>query len=131
MINTNEVFTRVSKAIKEEFGTSAYVVGEYVSTPSKFPCVCIIERGYTPLTRYMNLDATDEQVRSTFEIQAYSNLVNGGTTQARKLVECALEEFKRMGYRSTTNTPIDNVDSSLKRHVARVTRVIGGSDTLT
>ena len=130
MINTNEVFTRVRDALKTEFGESTYVVGDFVATPSKFPCVSVIEIGNTPLLRYMDMSATDEQARSTFEIQAYSNLTSGGTTQTKKLIECATGEFKKMGYRVTINSPLENADKSIKRHVARVTRVIGGGDTL-
>lgn len=130
MINSNEVFTRVRDALKTEFGTKTYVVGEFVDTPAQFPCVAIINRGEVPLTRYMTIDGTDEQHRSTFEIQAFSNLTSGGTTQAKQLVECALEEFKSMGFRATVNMPLDNADKSIKRHVARVTRVIGGGDTI-
>lgn len=131
MINSNEVFTRISKKVKAEFGNSTFVVGERVVTPSKYPCVWVVEMDTYPDQRYINLDMADEQRQSIWEVQAFSNLTSGGTTQAKKLIECVTNEMKSMGYRCITSAPIDNAqDSSIKRHIARYRRILGGDDVL-
>ena len=130
MITRSEVFSRVSSALKTEFGKDVFVVGERTATPSKFPCVWVVESDTYPMTRYMTIDCTDEQRMSMFEVQAFSNLSTGGTSQASALVECATKAFLRMGYRCMSNMPLDNSDPSIKRHTARFQRVIGGGDTL-
>ena len=131
MINSNDRFTRVSQALKTEFGSSTYVVGERVLTPTKYPCVWVVEMDTYPDQRYVKIDGSDSQRQSVFEVQAFSNLSSGGTSQVKKIIDKCTEEFLKMGYRCVTSMPVDNAnDATIKRHVARYRRIIGGADTL-
>ena len=130
MITKNAIFTKVKTAITTEY-TSAYCTSERLYAPSRFPCVWIVEIDTYPELANTALDFTDVQRRSDFEIQVFSDKQVGAATEAASIMSVAIAEMRRLGYRCTSSSPLDNgVDASIKRHVARFTRFIGGGDTL-
>lgn len=130
MITKNAIFTRVKTAITNEY-PGAYCTAERLYTPSKFPCVSIVEIDTYPEKSSTALDFEDVQRRSDLEIQAYSNKQNGAANEADNVINVATAELRKLGYRCTMSAPIENgADTAIKRHVARYTRYIGGGDTL-
>ena len=131
MISREEIFNHISTAIRAEFGADTFVVSERVNVPAKLPCVWVLDINWTPEMRFTNFELDDEQYRSTYEVQAFSNLQVGATAQAKSLVACAEKAFRQLGYRMSFNEPVDNPeDTSIKRQVARFTRFVGGADTI-
>lgn len=109
----------------------ANVTDEELNAPSEFPCLSIIEMDSYPITRYRTIDNMDSQRRSVFEVQAYSNDSVEGRYIVKTIMDEVEAEFRKLGYRCTTNQPIQNLaDNSIKRRVARFTRTIGGADVL-
>lgn len=130
MITQNEVYNRIADALQGEFET-LFTTSTRVYAPKVFPCVWIVEIDGTPDGRYVNLDLSDEQRRSTFEVQAYSNAPEGAMLEVDAIIGKAILEFRKIGYVCSMNQPIDNgYDENIKRRVARFTRIIGGGDTL-
>ena len=130
MITKNAIFTKVKTAITAEY-TDAYCTSERLYSPPNFPCVWIVEIDTYPELSSTALDFTDNQRRSDFEIQVYSDKKSGAATQAASIMAVAIAEMRRLGYRCTMSGAIDNgEDASIKRHVARFTRFIGSGDTL-
>lgn len=135
MISSNQIISKVSKELKDfaqtKYGTDCYVVGERVYAPPKFPCVWVVEMDAPSERRAETLDYTDEQRRSTFEIQIYSNLTKGATLQTQAIADEVKKIFKELKFRCTTSQPVDNgADATIKRHVLRFTRFIGDGDNL-
>lgn len=135
MIVTSDVFNAISKGIKAftnaKYNTDCYVAGTRQNTPPKFPCVWCVEIDDYSNSKAETLDFTDEQRNSVFEIQSYSNLKSGATLQAKAIIDEASKLMKKMGYRCTTLTPVDNAaDENIKRYVARYKRFLGGGDTI-
>lgn len=129
-ITSNAVFTKVKTAITTEY-EGALCVSERLYAPPTFPCVWVIELDSYPTRNATTLDFSDEQVRSTFEIQVFSNLTTNGSGQAKEIINIAISAMRSLGYRCTLSSPVDNgMDASIKRHVARFTRFIGSGDTL-
>lgn len=127
-ISTNHVYSRIRDAIKSEY-PNAYVTSERIQAPSDFPCVEVVEMDTYPERTATTINLTDDQRRSVFEVQTFSNKAEGGTIEAKALADLATESFKAMGYRCTTLSPLVNAaDTSIKRYVARYTRLIGGGD---
>ena len=127
----SNVFNIVSSAIRNKFGKDTYIAAERVYAPSRFPCVWIVEMDAYPEQRYTAIDFSDEQARSVFEVQVFSNLKNGAMSQAEKMMDCAEKAFRSLGYRMTSCSTVDNAaDFSIKRKAARFTRIIGGGDDI-
>lgn len=130
MITTNHVYSRIRDAVKTEY-PNAYLTADKVSAPPHFPCVECVEMDSYPERSATTINLTDDQRRSVFEVQAYSNKQNGAALEAREIMDIVTAEFKAMGYRCTTCSPLVNAaDTTIKRYVARYTRLIGGGDTL-
>lgn len=129
-ISRNAVFSRVKAAIKTVY-SDAYCVSERLYAPSQFPCVWIVEYDTHPEMNSLTLNYSDNQRRSFFEIQAFSNDLSDATGQAENIIAVATAKMKELGYRCTTSFPLDNgQDTSIKRHVARYTRFVGSGDKL-
>ena len=129
-ITTNMVYTAIKGAIKDEY-PNVYATSEKVNIPSQFPCVEIVEIDTYPERNATTINLTDDQRRSVFEVQAYSNLQSGAALQARNIIDITTAKFRELGYRCTTSGAVLNAaDTTIKRHVARYTRFIGGGDTL-
>lgn len=135
MIVNTDVIQTVSKALKDftraKYNTDCYVVGERIYAPSSFPCAWVVELDNHSEKRAEALDFTDDQRRSVFECQTFSNLRSGATMQAKYLMDEITRVMKDLGYRCTMCNPVDNgADVTIKRYVARYTRFIGGGDTI-
>lgn len=130
MITKNEVYDHIYDAIIA-FDENAYITGETNRTPPEFPAVWIVDIGWTPERKYTAIDLSDEQVRSTYEVQTFSAKMEGAFLEARDLLDVATAAFREIGYRCTYFSPVDNyADSSISRYVGRYERMIGGGDTL-
>ena len=126
MITRNDIFDRVYDAIIA-VNENAYITGEATRSPSQFPAVWVLDIDWTPEMAYTALDFSDEQVRSAYEVQAFSAK---DFLEARDLIDAATAAFREIGYLCTYNSPIDNEDETIARHVARYRRMIGGGDAL-
>jgi len=128
MITKNQVYARIAQAIKVVY-PSAYITGSRNPSPASFPAVWIVEADTYPDSRYINLGMTDRQRRSMFEVQAFSTKIGTATSEVDSIIAIADQEFRQMGYRKRTETPIDD-DKVQARKVARFERIIGGADSL-
>ena len=130
MITRQQVFTRVATAFATAFtGGKAYEGRN--RTPSSMPALWCVEADTYRLKNNVTFDMKDQQRRSVFEVQSFSNLSSGATKQAHDIILLCESVFNEMGYRMTTCSPLDNQDdASIKREVARFERVIGGGDTI-
>lgn len=130
MITRNDIFDRVYDAIIA-VSPDAYITGEAKRLPPEFPAVWVIDIDWTPEMQYTAIDLSDEQVRSAYEVQAFSAKEDGAFLEARDLIDAATAAFRELGYLCTYNSPIENYeDETIARHVARYRRMIGGGDTL-
>lgn len=129
MISKNAVYTRVAQAIKASYST-AYVSSKRSRTPSAFPAVWIVEADTHPDLRSTTLDLSDSQRISMFEVQAFSNDQDQSVTQVDGIMAIAEQTFRSVGYVKLSQTPVDNVDETIYRVVARYRRIIGGGDTI-
>lgn len=130
MITSNEVYSRISASLRAKF-EGILTTSTRVYAPKVFPCVWIVEIDATPDGRYINLDLSDDQRRSTFEVQAYSNKPDTAMLEVSDIIDETVKAFRKLGYVCTMVQPMDNgYDENIKRKVARFTRLIGGGDTL-
>ena len=94
------------------------------------PAVYLYEMNRTRPQQYATLANDDEQWESTFEANIYANSLNGAKASAYDILYVVESAFKRLGYFETFGEPMDNIDPSLVRIVARFTRQIGKGDEI-
>ena len=113
----NEVFDRVSKRLAVEYPT-ATCKSEYVRTPSSFPHVYLFMSDNA-------LDAgrtTDERefALPMFQIEIYSNLVNGKKSECKKIAKIIDSEMYSMNFERIVASEVPNLNNStVYRYVLR------------
>ena len=112
MINIeNEVFGTIAKVIRAEH-PNAYVVGEYVKAPSKFPCVSIVEVDNTMYERTQSSGSLENHADVMYEVNVYSNKTSGKKSECKAIAALIDNEFATLGFSRTMLQPIPNVDDA-------------------
>ena len=119
----SNVFTVVANALRTEF-PGIFVVGEYIETPARFPCVTILEADNRVLER-MRTNNIENAVTSMFEINIYSNKSAGKKTEAKAIAAVADETMTSIGYTRTFREQVPNLkDATIYRIVCRYQAVV-------
>ena len=112
MINIeNEIFSIIAKAVRTAY-PNAYVVGEYVKAPSRFPCVSIEEMNNTAYDRTQTSGSLENHADMTYEVNIYSNKSSGKKSECRTIASLIDNEFATLGFSRTMLQPIPNVDDA-------------------
>lgn len=123
------VYTYVRNAIVTAH-SGAHVTSRVEPITKTFPAIKVAEANRIRTQQYATLANDDDQYESTFEIEIYSNKANGAVKEAYDILGTVEGAFKRLGYFETFCDPIDNIDPSVFRIMARFTRQIGMGDSL-
>lgn len=101
---SNEIFNEVAVRLRSIY-SGIRVVGEYVQTPTTFPCVAVDETQNVPV----HLDSATENkyTRVQYRIQVFSNLESGKRAQAREIYAATDKVMQGLGLvcKTYTTTP--------------------------
>jgi hypothetical protein len=107
----NEVFSIIAEAIRVEY-PKAYVVGEYVKAPSKFPSISIVEVDNTIYDRTQSSGGLENHADVMYEVNVYSNKTSGKKSECKAIAALIDNEFAALGFSRTMLQPIPNVDDA-------------------
>ena len=112
MINIEkEVFDRIAMAVRNEY-PGAYVVGEYVKSPSQFPCVSIVEIDNVAYDRTQSSGSLENHADVTYEVNIYSNKTSGKKSECKAIAALIDNELATLGFSRTMLQPIPNMDDA-------------------
>lgn len=112
MINIEtEIFNIIATAIRTEY-PDAYVVGEYVKSPSQFPCVSIVETDNVVYEKTQTSDNIENHANVTYEINVYSNKASGKKSECKAIASLIDDEFATLGFSRNMLQPVPNVDDA-------------------
>lgn len=123
----NAIYTKLREAVLS-VDSNAYVTGQFVPQPPKFPCVYIRQLDCSRTRQGFQLDGEDVQNEVTFEVQIISNLVSGRSEEAYKLLNAVDTAMRNMFFREISLSPFDDGEKTIL--AARFQRVIGGGDVM-
>ena len=125
MINVeNEIFNIVAKAVRTAF-PGAYVVGEYVKSPSRFPCISIEEISNSAYDRTQTNGSLENHADVTYEINIYSNKTSGKKSECKAIASLIDNEFATLGFSRSMLQPIPNIDdATIYRMLGRYRAVV-------
>jgi hypothetical protein len=131
MINVeSEIFNTIAKAVRNAY-PGAYVVGEYVKFPSRFPSISIVEIDNTAYEKTQSSDSVENHASITYEVNIYSNKVSGKKSECRELASLIDNEFATLGFSRTMLQPIPNGDdATIYRMVGRYKGVVSTDNTI-
>ena len=112
MINIEpEVFNIIAQAIRNEY-PDAYVVGEYVKSPSQFPSVSIVEFDNIAYDKTQSSGSLENHADVVFEVNIYSNKTSGKKSECRAIASLIDNEFATLGFSRSMLQPIPNGDDA-------------------
>ena len=112
MVNVeNEIFEIVANAVREKY-PDAYIVGEYVLSPARFPSVSIVEIDNTAYDRTQSSGSLENHANVTYEVNIYSNKTSGKKSECKEIASLIDDEFATLGFSRTMLQPIPNVDDA-------------------
>lgn len=126
----SEIFTRISKKIKESF-PNAFVAGEYVKSPPAFPSVSVCESDNYVYTDSQDSSNTENHAELAYEINVFSNKQSTKKTECKKIMAIIDNELSSMGFtRSMINSIPNEEDATIYRMVARYSAIVSKNKTI-
>ena len=115
----NEVYTPIAQAVRAAY-SGAFVTGEYVKAPSKFPHISIVEAdNYTSASR-RDSAATEKYGTVMYEINVYSNKTAGKKSEAKAIMNLIDAMMYARNFTRLSLTPVPNLeDATIYRLTAR------------
>ena len=125
MINVeNTIFNIIAEAVKTTY-LGVRVLGEYVKSPSKFPCVSIVEISNTAYDRTQTSGSLENHADITYEVNIYSNKTSGKKSECKEIASLIDNEFAALGFSRIMLQPIPNGDdATIYRMVGRYRGVV-------
>lgn len=120
----NELFTAVAAEVRKKF-PGAYLTGEQKASPSKFPCVSIIETGNVTYERTADSASNENHVIVTYEINIYSNKTEGKKMECKAIQKVVDERMLGFGFGRIMSEPVPNlIDSTVYRVLSRYRGIV-------
>ena len=132
MINVeNEVFSTVATALRNEF-SGIFVSGEYVSAPSSFPAVTLVEDDNSTYQRSLDSSGQENHAQLMYTVNVYSNKSSGKKSQCKTIMAEIDTQMQGMGFVRLGSSPtgVPNVDASIYRMVARYRATISKDNVI-
>ena len=120
----NRVFNSVTTEVRAKY-PDIYMVGEYVKTPPKFPCVSLVEMDNQSYQRTEDSGSSENHASVMYEVNVYSNKTNGKKAECKAIIALIDEQMLALGFARTMLQPIPNLDdATIYRMVGRYSAVI-------
>lgn len=111
------------KAVKQF--PNLFMTGEYVRSPSSFPCVSLVEMDNTAYRKTQTSDSVENHAEVMFELNTYSNKTNGRKAECRAIMVFLDNVMGSLGFTRMMMKPIPNLnDATIYRMVARYKAVV-------
>ena len=120
----NTVFNSVATEVRAKY-PGVYMVGEYVKTPPKFPCVSLVEMDNQSYQRTEDSGSSENHISVMYEVNIYSNKTVGKKMECKAIAALIDERMLALGFARTMLQPIPNLDdATIYRMVGRYSAVI-------
>ena len=120
----NEIFSTIANAVKTAY-PGAFVVGEYVKAPPRFPYVSIVEEDNSAYDKTQTSSNLENHASVMYEVNIYSNKKSGKKSECKAIASLIDNEFATLGLSRTMLQPIPNVeDATIYRMVGRYQGVV-------
>lgn len=120
----HDVFDMVAAKVRAKH-PDVYMVGEYVKTPPKFPCVSLMEMDNQTYQLTEDSGSVENHVSVMYEVNIYSNKTVGKKSECKAIASLIDEQMLALGFARTMLQPIPNLDdATIYRMVGRYSAII-------
>ena len=126
----NDIFNTVATVVRVKY-PDIYMVGEYVKTPPKFPCVSLVEMDNQSYQQTEDSGSVENHASLMYEVNIYSNKTVGKKSECKAIAALIDERMLALGFARTMLQPIPNLDdATIYRMVGRYSAVISKNKVL-
>ena len=131
MINVeNVIFSIIANAVRKVYPDS-YIIGEYVKSPPKFPCISLVEMDNSVYTRTQTNSSVENHAELMYELNVYSNKKSGKKSECKAIASLIDNEMAALGFSRSMLQPIPNLDdATIYRMVGRYRAVVSKDNTI-
>lgn len=120
----NEIFNEVSKRVREKY-PKIFMTGEYVKSPSSFPCVSLVEMDNTTYGDSQTSEGKENHASVMYEMNIYSNKTTGKKAECKAIASLIDDVFMGMNFTRIMLEPVPNLnDATIYRMLGRYRAVV-------
>ena len=126
----SEVFNAVSEKVREQY-PEVFMTGEYVKSPSSFPCVSLIETDNQIYRNTRTSGCIENHAQVVYEVNVYSNKQRGKKAECKEILGFIDRQLEALGFTRTLMAPVPNeVDATVYRMVARYRAIVSKENVI-
>lgn len=126
----SEIFSEVSKRVRSKY-PKIFMTGEYVKSPSSFPCVSLIETDNSMFRKTRTSSSNENHVAVMYELNVYSNKTKGKKAECKEIVAFIDEILKELNFTRMMLEPVPNQDdATIYRMLGRYRALISKNNTI-
>ena len=131
MINMeNEIFNEVSERVRWEY-PNIFMTGEYVKSPSSFPCVSLVEADNATFRNSQTSDGKENHAAVMYELNVYSNKTKGKKAECKEIVAFIDEILMELNFTRLMLEPVPNQDeATIYRMLGRYRAIVSKNKTI-
>ena len=126
----NEIFSEISTVVRAVY-PDIFMTGEYVKSPSSFPCVSLVEISNAVYRNSSTTSVEENHAAVTYEVNVYSNKSKGKKAQCREIMNVIDTRLAEIGFTRMMLEPVPNMeDATIYRMLGRYRAVVGEDHTI-
>jgi hypothetical protein len=126
----NEIFNEVSQRVREKY-PNIFMTGEYVKSPSSFPCISLVEVDNSVYRNSQTSEGKENHVAVMYELNVYSNKTKGKKAECKEIIAFIDEMLTRFNFTRIMLEPIPNQDdATIYRMLGRYRAIISKNKTI-
>ena len=126
----SSVFSIVAQAVREKY-PKIFMTGEYVMSPSSFPCVSLVEIDNAVYRNSSTNTVEENHAAVTYEVNVYSNKSTGKKAECKAIIGLIDTQLANLGFTRTMLEPIPNmVEATIYRMLGRYRAVVSKEHTI-
>ena len=106
-----ELFSEVESKVRERY-QNIYMTGEYVKSPSDFPCVSLVEVDNATFRNTQTTEGQENHAAVMYELNVYSNKTKGKKAECKEIVGFIDEVLMGLNFTRIMLEPVPNQDSA-------------------
>lgn len=126
----SEIFSAVEAVVREAY-PKVFMTGEYVKSPSSFPCVSLVEISNAVYRNSSTTTVEENHAAVTYEVNVYSNKSKGKKAECREIMNVIDTKLGEIGFTRMMLEPVPNMeDATIYRLLSRYRAVVGKDHTI-
>lgn len=125
-----ELFSEVSSRVREKY-PDINMTGEYVKSPSDFPCVSLVEVDNATFRNTQTSMGQENHAAVVYEVNVYSNKTKGKKAECKEIIGFIDEVLMELNFTRIMLEPVPNQDSAtIYRMLGRYRAIVSKNKTI-